>query len=69
MLDIEDIKAKIKHLKTNGAPYEPQQDDCCGSGCSPCVFDTYYDQLERHETRCDELESKVIQYEEELEDM
>jgi len=27
------------------APQKPDPDDCCGSGCVPCVFDYYYDQL------------------------
>jgi len=22
-------------------PHKPSADDCCGSGCSPCVFDYY----------------------------
>ena len=67
--DIEDLKAKLCHLKNKGAPYEPDQDDCCGSGCTPCVFDTYYDQLEKFEERCNDLESRIIEYEEDLQNM
>lgn len=26
-------------------PEEPLQSDCCGTGCSPCVFDIYQDDL------------------------
>jgi hypothetical protein len=26
----------------------PGLDDCCHSGCSPCVFDLYDDALERY---------------------
>ena len=26
-------------------PWEPLQSDCCGSGCSPCVFDIYHEDL------------------------
>ncbi len=22
-------------------PERPEDDDCCGGGCSPCVWDTY----------------------------
>lgn len=28
-------------------PEEPLQSDCCGTGCSPCVFDIYREDLER----------------------
>lgn len=30
-------------------PEEPLQGDCCGTGCSPCVFDIYREELERWE--------------------
>jgi hypothetical protein len=30
-------------------PVEPALEDCCRSGCTPCVFDLYADALERYE--------------------
>ncbi len=30
------------------APREPLPEECCGKGCSPCVFDRYAEQLERY---------------------
>lgn len=30
-------------------PREPALEECCGSGCDPCVFDRYQDALERYE--------------------
>lgn len=30
-------------------PTEPDQSDCCGSGCNPCIFDVYQKQLEKYE--------------------
>ncbi|KAF4673031.1 hypothetical protein FOL46_007971 [Perkinsus olseni] len=30
-------------------PEPPGPDDCCGSGCCPCIWDTYYDIVERWE--------------------
>ena len=30
-------------------PHQPDIDDCCRSGCTPCVFDLYEDALERYE--------------------
>ena len=31
-------------------PIKPENDDCCGGGgCCPCVWDTYFNQLDRWE--------------------
>jgi len=30
-------------------PREPALEECCGSGCEPCVFDRYYEALDRYE--------------------
>ncbi|MGZ5200990.1 MAG: oxidoreductase-like domain-containing protein [Telluria sp.] len=30
-------------------PVEPELEDCCRSGCSPCVFDLYAEAVERYE--------------------
>jgi hypothetical protein len=30
-------------------PQPPELGECCGSGCSPCVWDLYYDKLEKYE--------------------
>ncbi|KAF4718257.1 hypothetical protein FOZ63_029206, partial [Perkinsus olseni] len=30
-------------------PEPPGPDDCCGSGCCPCIWDTYYENVERWE--------------------
>jgi len=30
-------------------PREPAIEECCGSGCEPCVFDRYADALERYQ--------------------
>jgi hypothetical protein len=32
-------------------PDKPQDYECCKRGCCPCIFDYYYDALERWETR------------------
>ncbi|MGF6756025.1 oxidoreductase-like domain-containing protein [Paraburkholderia sp. GAS334] len=29
-------------------PRQPELEDCCGSGCDPCIFDLYADELERY---------------------
>ena len=38
-------------------PEEPQPSDCCGSGCSPCVFDIYDQEVVKWKTECSLLES------------
>ena len=30
-------------------PREPEAGDCCQSGCEPCIYDLYWDALERYE--------------------
>ena len=30
-------------------PDKPHPDECCHRGCCPCIFDYYYDALERWE--------------------
>lgn len=27
-------------------PAPPEEWECCGSGCSPCVWDNYYNELD-----------------------
>ena len=29
-------------------PREPELDECCGSGCSPCIFDLHDMAMERY---------------------
>jgi hypothetical protein len=29
-------------------PVRPPNEDCCNSGCNPCVFDLYEEALERY---------------------
>lgn len=45
-------------------PEEPLSSDCCGSGCSPCVFDIYERDLEIWRNECKNLvvvkESNVL---------
>ena len=30
-------------------PRAPEQWECCGSGCEPCVYDLYWEAMERYE--------------------
>ena len=33
-------------------PEEPLSTDCCGSGCNPCVYDIYEEDLRKWEKEC-----------------
>ncbi|WP_232231991.1 oxidoreductase-like domain-containing protein [Burkholderia sp. WSM2230] len=37
---------------------QPDLDDCCHSGCSPCVFDLYDEALERYEIALAEWQAR-----------
>lgn len=30
-------------------PVEPEPWECCGSGCEPCIYDRYWEALDRYE--------------------
>ena len=32
-------------------PEKPDPNECCGSGCVPCIFDYYYQRLEEWEAK------------------
>ena len=37
-------------------PIKPSDDDCCGSGCSTCVFDLYELELSKWRERCQQID-------------
>ncbi len=39
-------------------PREPDLDECCGSGCDPCVFDLYEQRFERWRVRCEQIRAQ-----------
>ena len=55
--DIEDLLEA--HIK-KGEPREPYDDECCGNGCSPCVWDTYYDKLSVYQEKKADLEMQIF---------
>ena len=36
-------------------PQEPEQGACCGSGCIPCVYDRYWEELDEYERALDDI--------------
>jgi hypothetical protein len=39
-------------------PTRPDLDDCCHSGCDPCIFDLYDDAFERYQTALAEWQAR-----------
>ena len=39
-------------------PREPEQGECCYSGCTPCVYDRYWEALERYERALAEWQAR-----------
>ncbi|WP_244179365.1 oxidoreductase-like domain-containing protein [Paraburkholderia aspalathi] len=39
-------------------PVQPDLDDCCHSGCNPCVFDLYDEALERYQSALAEWQAR-----------
>ena len=42
-------------------PQKPLDSDCCGTGCTPCVFDIYDEEVLRWRTECDRIRSGAIE--------
>ncbi|VWC99327.1 oxidoreductase [Burkholderia contaminans] len=42
-------------------PIQPELEDCCNSGCSPCVFDLYDEALARYRVELAEWEARQAQ--------
>lgn len=38
-------------------PEKPQDSDCCGTGCVPCVFDIYDEEMAKWRLECDRIKS------------
>lgn len=36
-------------------PEPPGPNECCESGCDPCVYDLYHDELARWRERCAQI--------------
>lgn len=39
-------------------PEPPEPGDCCGSGCMPCVYDRYEDELEAWRQRVEAIKKR-----------
>jgi hypothetical protein len=46
---LKEKKEKEEQILSLVQPEELERDMCCGSGCSPCIMETYYEQLEEYE--------------------
>ncbi len=51
----EEFQTKKDKVRIPVKPLEPSADECCGSGCCPCIMDIYENKLERYEQDIDNL--------------
>ncbi|CAM1321213.1 CYB5RL (predicted) [Pycnogonum litorale] len=49
------------HISLPPKPIEPEESDCCGSGCQPCIFDLYEQELRMWEKQCSILSSSTTE--------
>ncbi|KAL5713392.1 hypothetical protein ACHQM5_015472 [Ranunculus cassubicifolius] len=54
----ESIDLKKKEEKLPSPPEKPLPGDCCGNGCTPCVWDQYYEELEEYNKILDQHNNK-----------
>jgi cytochrome-b5 reductase len=54
------VKGIQTHVNLPMKPEEPLASDCCGSGCTPCVFDIYEEDLRKWEQSCKDLTRSSI---------
>ncbi|KAJ2455100.1 NADH-cytochrome b5 reductase-like [Coemansia sp. RSA 2336] len=45
-------------LRLPPPPAKPDPDECCHSGCTPCILDTYQEQLEEHQQLCADFQQQ-----------
>lgn len=52
-------KEEITKIKPK--PREPAEDECCGSGCIPCVWDVYERNCDRRHNAIEQLYEKIYE--------
>jgi hypothetical protein len=58
--DIEDL---LLHC-TKNQPQYPSPEDCCGTGCDPCVYDSYERKMSYFEEKKCTYEALLLEFEE-----
>jgi len=54
-------QASLKDDPPPVPPVQPELEDCCNSGCNPCVFDLYQSELERYRVALAEWQARHAQ--------
>ncbi len=58
-LPIEFQKNSEILYKIPDKPSEPEESECCGTGCKPCVMDIYEEKLNDYEDKINDLYEAV----------
>jgi hypothetical protein len=56
--DVKNYKKEIENVPPK--PRKPNDWECCGSGCCPCVWDIFERDLEIHDRAVTRLSEKII---------
>ncbi|RKE38126.1 oxidoreductase family protein [Paraburkholderia sp. BL23I1N1] len=51
-------RASLKDDPQPVPPVQPELEDCCHSGCNPCVFDLYDEAFERYQQALAEWQAR-----------
>lgn len=56
-ITVSPLNKPFKVMEKPEEPRKPEPDECCGSGCNVCVFDRYYQELEKYEEKLEEWQA------------
>jgi hypothetical protein len=52
------MATRISHDPRPQPPEQPGDDECCRSGCDPCIFDLYQQELQRYREQLAQWEAR-----------
>lgn len=52
------VATRISHDPRPQPPEQPGDDECCRSGCDPCIFDLYHQELQRYREQLVQWEAR-----------
>lgn len=66
LIAVENVELNEPAIELPCKPEKPSDSDCCGSGCIPCVFDIYDQEIKIWERECARLRNKAVPGEDDL---
>lgn len=66
LITVENVELNDPSIDFPCKPEKPSDTDCCGSGCIPCVFDIYEQEIKIWERECSRLRNKAVPGEDDM---